>query len=86
MSLGRKVSTSERVDNIIRNLNIQLVSAFSHFNEGSFKTRERYREAMERFAIFLGENYSLQKLTNFGNKHFVAYVNHMIKMAFHRGQ
>jgi len=52
----------------------QLDKLARHNRQGSFRTKERYYEAMKRFCRFLAEEYHLQKLANISGKHLVAYV------------
>ena len=52
----------------------QLDKVARHNRQGSFRTKERYYEAMKRFCRFLAEHYHLQKLTNISGKHLTAYV------------
>ena len=51
------------------NLLAQLNKLTRHNRQGSFKTRERYEEAMKRFCRFLAESYRLEKLSNIAPKH-----------------
>lgn len=62
---------------IYQNLLSQLDKLYRHNRQGSFKTKERYYEAMKRFCRFLAETYRLEKLANIGPKHIHAYVDHM---------
>ena len=57
------------------NLLLQLEKLRHHNRQGSFKTRERYYEAMKRFCRFLAEQYRLERLANIAPKHIFAYVN-----------
>lgn len=57
----------------------QLDKLERHNRQGSYKTRRRYYEAMQRFCRFLADSYHLQKLTNISGKHLVAYVRHLQK-------
>lgn len=59
---------------IYQTLIIQLEKVARHNRQGSFRTRERYYEAMQRFCKFLSEEYRLQKLANINGKHLAAYV------------
>jgi len=52
----------------------QLDKLYRHNRQGSYKTRERYYEAMKRFCVFLASEYRLQKLVNIAPKHVIAYV------------
>ena len=57
----------------------QLDKLERHNRQSSYKTRQRYYEAMQRFCRFLADSYHLQKLTNISGKHLVAYVHHLQK-------
>lgn len=62
---------------IYDNLLTQLDKLARHNRQGSYKTRERYYEAMQRFCAFLADNFCLQKLSNINGKHLEAYVRYM---------
>ena len=64
-------------EGIYRALIAQLDKLARHNRQESYKTRQRYYEAMRRFCRFLAEEYRLQKLTNISGKHLVAYVRHL---------
>ena len=55
----------------------QLDKLARHNRQGSFRTRERYYEAVKRFCAFLADEYHLQKLENISGKHLTSYVLHM---------
>ena len=55
----------------------QLDRLARHNRQGSFRTKERYYEAMKRFCVFLAEVFHLQKLANISGKHLTAYVLYM---------
>lgn len=55
----------------------QLDKLARHNRQGSFRTRERYYEAVKRFCAFLASQYRLQKLSNISGKHLTSYVLHM---------
>ena len=55
----------------------QLDKVARHNRQGSFRTKERYYEAMKRFCRFLADHYHLQKLNNIHEKHLTAYVMKM---------
>ena len=59
---------------IYRTLITQLDKVARHNRQGSFRTKERYYEGMQRFCKFLSEQYRLQKLANINGKHLTAYV------------
>lgn len=48
-----------------------------HNRQGSYKTRARYYEAMQRFCRFLAEVYRLERLANIAPKHIYAYVTYL---------
>lgn len=52
----------------------QLDKLARHNRQGSYRTKERYYEAMKRFCRFLASEYRLQKLANLSGKHLTAYV------------
>ena len=62
---------------IYQTLIAQLDKTARHNRQGSFRTKEQYYEAMQRFCRFLSEEYRLQKLANISGKHLTAYVIHM---------
>lgn len=59
---------------IYQTLVAQLDKVARHNRQGSFRTKERYYEAMQRFCRFLSEEYRLEKLANINGKHLTAYV------------
>lgn len=52
----------------------QLDKLARHNRQGSFRTKERYYEAMKRFCAFLADAFHLQKLANVNGKHLTAYI------------
>lgn len=52
----------------------QLNKLARHNRQGSFRTKERYYEAMKRFCAFLADAFRLQKLSNVNGKHLTAYI------------
>ena len=64
-------------EGIYRALLSQLDKLERHNRQCSYKTRQRYYEAMQRFCVFLSERYHLQKLANVSGKHLTAYVLQM---------
>ena len=44
------------------------------YRQGSFRTRQRYYEAMQRFCRFLAEN-RLERLANLAPKHILTYMD-----------
>lgn len=59
---------------IYKALIAQLDKAARHNRQGSFRTKERYYDAMKRFCRFLADHFHLQKLANVSGKHLTAYV------------
>lgn len=55
----------------------QLDKLARHNRHGSYKTRERYYEAMKRLCAFLADRYRLEKLSNISGKHMLAYTAHL---------
>lgn len=62
---------------IYKALIAQLDKTARHNRQGSFRTKERYYDAMKRFCRFLANRYHLQKLANVSGKHLTAYVLYM---------
>ena len=50
---------------------------YRHNRQGSYKTRERYAEAFNRFCRYIGDEFRVQKLKNIAPKHVRAYVADM---------
>lgn len=63
------------MSNQYNNLLAQLDKLYRHNRQGSFRTRQRYYEAMQRFCRFLAEEYRLERLANLAPKHIFAYVD-----------
>lgn len=63
------------MSNQYNNLLAQLDKLYRHNRQGSFRTRQRYYEAMQRFCRFLAEEYRLERLANIAPKHMFAYVD-----------
>ncbi len=59
------------------NLMAQVDKLHRHNRQGSYKTRARYYEAMQRFCRFLAEAYRLERLANIAPKHIYAYVAYL---------
>ena len=59
---------------IYQTLIAQLDKTARHNRQGSFRTKERYYEAMQRFCKFLSEEYRLQKLVNINGKHLTGAI------------
>ena len=59
------------------NLITQVDKLRRHSRQGSFQTRARYYEAMQRFCRFLAERYRLERLANIAPKHIYAYVAYL---------
>ena len=52
----------------------QLNKLARHNRQGSYRTKDRYYQAMKRFCAYLADEYRLQKLTNISGKHLTSYV------------
>lgn len=63
--------------NQYKNLLAQLDKLYRHNRQGSFRTRQRYYEAMQRFCRFLADAYRLERLANLAPKHIFAYVDYL---------
>lgn len=61
-------------EHIYQNLVVQLDRLYRHTRQGSYKTRERYYEAMKRLCRFLAEEYGVERLANLAPKHIEAYT------------
>ena len=59
---------------IYHTLVTQLDKLARHNRQGSFRTKDRYYEAVKRFCAYLAVHYHLQKLENISSKHLVSYV------------
>lgn len=59
------------------NLMSQVDKLHRHNRQGSYKTRARYYEAMQRFCRFLAEVFRLERLANIAPKHIYAYVAYL---------
>ena len=59
------------------NLLAQLDKLYRHNRQGSFRTRARYYEAMQRFCRFLADQFRLERLANTAPKHIFAYVDYL---------
>lgn len=64
---------------LYKNLCEQVASIYKHCNELSYGTRKRYYEATKRFCAFLADNFRLEKFKNVEDRHFRAYVEHLIE-------
>lgn len=59
------------------NLMFQVDKLHRHNRQGSYKTRARYYEAMQRFCRFLAEVFRLERLANLAPKHIYAYIAYL---------
>ncbi len=75
--MGSKNIAGASASGASKNLLEQLDKLRRHNRQGSFKTKERYYEAMKRFCCFAALRFRLQKLANISGKHIVAYVEDM---------
>ena len=60
--------------NIYANLLTQFDKIFKHNRQGSYKTRQRYKEAFIRFLHFLAAEFRVERIANIAPKHVAAYV------------
>lgn len=61
----------ERMYEVLRK---QIVKRAKHNRQGSYDTKKRYFQAVDRFCRFLSKEFALQKFANISNKHLAAYV------------
>lgn len=73
---------SDKEINIYNNLKMQVNSVFKHSHECSYKTRDRYKDAMYSFSKFLAIEYRKQNITKIKNEHIQEYVLHMQKEGY----
>jgi len=66
-----------RQDNIYKNLRSQIGKISKHNRQGSYKTRERYEQGVDRFCKFLAGSFGVQKFANISDKHIEKYVEDM---------
>lgn len=66
-----------RQDNIYKNLSNQISKISKHNRQGSYKTRERYEQGVDRFCKFLADSFGIQKFSNISDKHIEKYVEDM---------
>lgn len=59
------------------NLITQVDKLRRHSRQGSFQTRARYYEAMQRFCRFLADAFRVERLANIAPKHIYAYVSYL---------
>mgnify|MGYP004650198089 CR=1 FL=1 len=64
-------------DGIYKTLMDQVDRLAKHNRQGSYHTKQRYYEAMQRFCRYLADEYHLQKLSNVSGKHMAAYADFM---------
>ncbi|GAB6178964.1 tyrosine-type recombinase/integrase [Desulfotomaculum defluvii] len=67
----------ERVEGLYKNLMLQADKTFRHINQGSIKTRYRYKSPVSQLLYICAKDFSLQKITNIKEKHLAAYVKDM---------
>lgn len=64
-------------NNLYQNLLAQAEKLRRHNRQGSYKTKERYFQAYQRFLHYLADVYRLEKIANVSGKHLSAYVARM---------
>jgi integrase len=76
-----KIIVPKGVENkgIYRNLMNQVNKLARHNRQGSFKTRDRYYQAVERFVRHVADKFRVQKLENISGKHVKDYLEKMQK-------
>jgi len=60
-----------------KNLMQQVNKVGKHINQGSIQTRERYREAVDRFSQHVADKFNVQRFANVSDKHLQSYIEHM---------
>jgi len=72
-----KIELTEKDDRMKQNLISQIKKINRETNERSYKTRERYYDATERFCGYLAMNFHLQKFQNVREKHLHDYTKYL---------
>lgn len=67
-----KLTGKQQIDDVGR----QLQKVYNHTRQGSYATRTRYAEAMERLIRVIVPEFKLQKIQNIQDKHLEYYVRH----------
>lgn len=68
---------NKREENIYKNLNRQISKLAKHNRQGSFKTKERYYQGLDRFCKFIAKEFGTQKFANIADKHLESYIKYM---------
>ena len=68
---------SQKTENLYKNLKSQIDKISKHNRQGSFKTKERYEQSVNRFCKFIAEEFAVQKFANIQDKHIQAYITDM---------
>ena len=68
------MATKIQNQGIFQALVSQLDKLARHNRQGSYRTKDRYYQAMKRFCAYLADEYRLQKLPNISGKHLTSYV------------
>jgi integrase len=63
--------------NIFANLLVQFDKVFKHNRQGSYQTRQRYKEAFKRFLYFLATEFRVERIANIAPKHVATYVAYL---------
>ena len=71
------IKINNREENIYKNLNSQIIKIAKHNRQCSFKTKERYYEATDRFCKFISKEFGVQKFSNISDKHLERYIKDM---------
>lgn len=75
--MNEKIKLNEKELNIFKNLQRQIIDIAKHVRQGSFKTRDRYQSAVERFCKHLAKEFKTQKFANIQDKHLESYIKEL---------
>lgn len=74
---GVKIPAGVKNAGAYKNLMSQINKIGDHIRQGSFKTKERYHDAADRFARHLADKFNLKKFGNVSDKHLQSYIQQM---------
>jgi integrase/recombinase XerD len=74
---GVKIPKNVRNVGAYKNLIAQINKIGDHIRQGSFETKQRYHDAVSRFARHLADQFNLQKWANISDKHLQSYIQYM---------
>lgn len=72
----------DKTQNIYENLCVQIEKVFRYWNQGSYKTRERYEDRVKNFGRFMAYVFKKQNLNNIKSKHLHGEVEFMQGMGY----